>query len=85
MLAAEACRLTNRLDKYDRILASDPTASVKSEARLTAMALQRILSSLTDVSRVAPENPEASGATTGATLADEIAARRAARQADTAG
>lgn len=43
VLVAEACRLTDRLDKYDKILRADPMDPVRSEARLAASALHRIL------------------------------------------
>jgi hypothetical protein len=85
ILIAEACRLTDRLDGYDRQLAKDPTAPVKSEARLTAMALQKILHGLSyeprGQQRPAGDPPPANG---GKTIADEIAARRAAREANPA-
>lgn len=84
ILVAEACRLTDRLDKYDRILAKDPTDALRSEARLAATALQRILAGLTYEPR-GKRTSEAPAQPVGGTIADEIAARRAARQADSAG
>lgn len=87
ILVAEACRLTDRLDKYDRILSKDPTDALRSEARLAATALQRILAGLTYESRgkQKPDAPAAPAGSVGGTIADEIAARRAARQANSAG
>ncbi|KBR63565.1 hypothetical protein [Mycobacterium avium] len=87
VLVAEACRLTDRLDKYDKILRADPMDPVRSEARLAASALHRILNGLSYETHgasagAAEDPPETSKATT---IADEIAARRAARQADAAG
>lgn len=85
ILVAEACRLTDRLDRYDRILAKDPTDALRSEARLAATALQRILSGLASGSRSARGAEPEPAAAVGGTIADEIAARRAARQANSAG
>lgn len=85
ILVAEACRLTDRLDKYDRILTKDPTDALRSEARLAATALQRILAGLTYEARGKRKGDEAGTQPVGGTIADEIAARRAARQANSAG
>jgi hypothetical protein len=85
ILVAEACRLTDRLDKYDRVLAKDPFDSVRSEARLAATALQRILSGLTYEARGLQRQPgDHPPVGEGLTIADEIATRRAARQANSA-
>lgn len=87
VLVAEACRLTDRLDKYDKILRVDPSDPVRSEARLAASALHRILNGLSyETHGKAAGDPADPPATSKATtIADEIAARRAARQADSAG
>lgn len=93
VLIGEACRLTDRLDKLDLLLAGDietwsilifrsnqDTYELKidgasSEARQTATALRQILSQLTAGQSESP----------GGSIADEIAARRAARQSNSAG
>ncbi|MGQ9348938.1 hypothetical protein [Mycolicibacterium gilvum] len=92
VLIGEACRLTDRADKLDLLLAGDIETwailshrtmredyelkidNAASEARQTAAVLSRILTQL-----------KTGGAeSSGGSIADEIAARRAARQSDSA-
>jgi hypothetical protein len=93
VLIGEACRLIDRLDKLDRILAGEIDTWAKlilrtqsdayelkidgaaNEARQTATALRQILAQLTADQSESP----------GGSIADEIAARRAARQPNPAG
>jgi hypothetical protein len=94
ILAGEACRLADRLDKLDLLLAGDietwvtlthnlMTAdyelkinSAETAARQTALALRQIIGQLTASGEaVAP----------GGSLADELEARRTARQANASG
>lgn len=92
VLAGEASRLADRLDRLDELLAGDIDTwmrlthrlmtedyelkidSAASEARQTAAALRQILSQLA----------EGAAPAVGGSIADELDARRAARQADAA-
>jgi hypothetical protein len=79
VLIGEACRLADRLDTYDAQIASDPEADVAAEARLAAATLARLLAQLQPAAKSAPQaNPKG-------TFKDEVAARRAARQANASG
>jgi hypothetical protein len=93
VLAGEAARLADRLDQLDELLAGDIDCWVRlthrlmtedyelkidsaaSEARQTAAALRQILSQLA----------ESAAPAKGGSIADELEARRAARQADSTG
>lgn len=93
VLAGEAARLADRLDQLDELLTGDIDCWVRlthrlltedyelkidsaaSEARQTAAALRQILSQLAGVGAPAE----------GGSIADELEARRAARQADATG
>lgn len=93
-LAGEAARLADRLDKLDELLSGDIDAwchlthrlmttdyelkidAAASEARQSAGALRQILSQL---------NSAESEPSTGGSFADELAARRADREADATG
>lgn len=93
IVIAEACRLADRLDDYDRTLTGGddsltPTAlaGLNSEARLTAATLQRILVGLdgAPAGTGTPDDPSAEKSTAGS-IHDEVSTRRAARQANAAG
>jgi hypothetical protein len=93
LLIGEACRLADRLDKLDELLSGDVDVwarlvhrvrtddyvlridAAESAARQSASALRQILAQL------AGQQLEVSGGS----IADEIAARRAAREAGSAG
>ncbi|HEY9315799.1 hypothetical protein [Williamsia sp.] len=94
VLAGEACRLADRLDQLDQLLAGDIDTWVTlthrlmtedyelkidgaaAEARQAAAALRQILTKLTASDAAAPS---------GGSIADELAARRAEREADATG
>lgn len=93
VLAGEAARLADRLDRLDELLSGDSDTWVRlthrlmtedyelkidsaaSEARQTAASLRQILSQLA----------EGAAPAAGGSIADELEARRAARQADSSG
>jgi hypothetical protein len=94
VLIGEACRLTDRLDQLDRLLSGDVELFARlvlhrtqceiyelkidaaaAEARQTVSVLRQVMAQL------AGQQPEAIGGS----IADEIAARRAAREAGSAG
>jgi hypothetical protein len=68
ILAGEACRLTDRLDRLD-------AKNEMTEARQTAVVLRQILGQLAGQQAELP----------GGSIADEVAARRAARESGATG
>lgn len=98
-LIEEACRIVDRLDELDRILSRPPTSWLDAldtdsdgtpikliinaplaEARQQAMALKQIFTELRQMRAQAHADPDEGGGEE-----DELAARRAARIANTAG